>query len=95
MELRCSVITEEAVSTPATGCGSPAATSWFGPTGALLPGHERPSRREMTEHLGFDKYQSSRTARTSASGTPTKTPTDAAGDVEIELPRDRADTVNR
>jgi putative transposase len=48
---------------------------------------------EMSEHLGFDRHQGPRDGGNIRNGTRTKTVlTDAAGEVQIEVPRDRAGT---
>lgn len=51
---------------------------------------------EMVEHLGFDKHQGPKDGQNIRNGTRTKTVlTDAAGEVEIQVPRDRAGTFDR
>src|SRR5919199_5212620 len=49
---------------------------------------------EMNEHLGFEKHQGPKDGGNIRNGTRTKTVlTDAAGEVQIEVPRDRDGTV--
>jgi putative transposase len=72
----------------------PKAWSWVGP-GGLLAGLtttvlETALEAEMSEHLGYDKYDpAGRNGGKSRNGTRGKTVLTAVGPVEIEVPRDR------